>query len=760
MKNVLQHKRNRSQHSLSQQNKVKLSNVTFKREYECSSRTITFIDVNGENIEIFIQSKHELEAKIKEFNFSRPYFIDEKGREILINNIDNFFHLYAYNIIYNMKEYINIINETKFNEQYKCFPNDLKEESLYLDKFFFENKNYYKNHTKNYEYICFNMYDLNLIDIRSICCTSEKSRKIVEIFIKNKVGITTYLHVFFSQLRTRIRTIERFIPFIIFDYDKLLNLTKIKSLVDTINFSIVNLFVTYKEYNYFCSIIYKLITELNFDIDKIIISIIKSYMEYIKKYNMEYVPCIILDNYNPNYKQLYNALEALLKDFNFRIIFIYLLDNKLSNEVLVDYLREKKNEMHVYKYAKSLYYDINKLPTKYPKYYKCLLPTINNYIKINNCKNEEEAKNILIDEENYIEKEILKFYIDNINLMNLYINEISILIDKEINLNNDYERNIILNTPLNVFDIEIYDNYYIKIKYSGENVKNVVNKICCLSIIDLLPNLTNINMDNFIKDGILKRGVKELLIKKLPIFGKIEEVIDFNCILNYFKNNKDYRFNEEELKDKYKRLKILKELKIKYKTFIFSNKVMITQSQNGKDWHMGIIEKDVNDVNLCLIQVSVNKTIEQIQNILKYFDKKVIFIKRKIKEILNINIKSIHVLFIFLRQTQNLNTIVFCKKYNIPYIYYDLDTKNFIFENVEKIVSLKLNNITSYMNNCTKWEESLNYGKKDNTFNELGNEIDEEFEEEEEIKDMDNFEILDEKKFERIIANKNPPLFD
>ena len=210
-------------------------------------------------------------------------------------------------------------------------------------------------------------------------------------------------------MRTRIRTNERFIPFIIFNYDKLLNLTKIKSLVDNINFSIVNLFVTYKEYNDFCSIIYKLITEISFDIDKIIINIIKSYMEYVKKYNMNNVPCIIIDNYNPTYKQLYIALETLLKEFNFRIIFIFQLENKLSNEVLVDYLREKRNEMFEYKYARTIYYDINKLPTKYPKYYKCLIPTINNYIRINNCKSEEEAKNILFEEENYIEKEILNF---------------------------------------------------------------------------------------------------------------------------------------------------------------------------------------------------------------------------------------------------------------------------------------------------------------------------------------------------------------
>ena len=163
MKKVLQHKRNRSLRSLPQKNKVKLSDVTFRRECKCSpnSRMITFIDINGENIEIFIQSKHELKAKLEEFNFNRPYYIDEIGREILINNIDDFFHLNTYNKIYNMKEYINNINEDKFNEQYKCIPNILQEESLYLDKFFFENNYYYENHSKNYEYICFNMYDLN-----------------------------------------------------------------------------------------------------------------------------------------------------------------------------------------------------------------------------------------------------------------------------------------------------------------------------------------------------------------------------------------------------------------------------------------------------------------------------------------------------------------------------------------------------------------------------------------------------------------------
>ena len=169
-----------------------------------------------------------------------------------------------------------------------------------------------------------------------------KKIKIIEIFRKRKIGITTILSVLYSQLRARIRTKDRFIPFIVFDYDKLINTNKINSLLDLINTSIVNLCVHYDDYNDFCTLVYDEIRELIFDIDKIVVKIIELFIERIKNLKMSYVPCIIIDIFDPIYTELYNKLIKLQNKNNFRIIIVYQLENKLTNRILLDYLEEKK----------------------------------------------------------------------------------------------------------------------------------------------------------------------------------------------------------------------------------------------------------------------------------------------------------------------------------------------------------------------------------------------------------------------------------
>lgn len=175
--------------------------------------------------------------------------------------------------------------------------------------------------------------------------------------------------------------------------------------------------------------------------------------------------------------------------------------------------------------------------------------------------------------------------------------------------------------------------------------------------------------------------------------------------MNYFKTKKNYEFTSTEIDDKLKKLKNMKKLIEKYKNYAFNNIVMIIQEQNGKNWDFSIIIKDDinnNIINLFLVQVSINETIEEIKKIFQYFSKKKNFIIKKIKKILNIQINDIHILFIFLKQTQNQNTILFLKKYAIPYIYYDLDKIDFFNENDGIINHLQLNKITSFTENKGK----------------------------------------------------------
>ena len=137
MEKILNKKRN---HSLENFHKIsEISHIKYERKCKASpnSREITFIDVQGKNITIYINSKSQLKKELLRIKFNQPYYIDNQGREILINNIGNFFHLNNIDKIYNLKGYKNQIMEANFNEQYECIPNDIIKETLYLNIFFF-----------------------------------------------------------------------------------------------------------------------------------------------------------------------------------------------------------------------------------------------------------------------------------------------------------------------------------------------------------------------------------------------------------------------------------------------------------------------------------------------------------------------------------------------------------------------------------------------------------------------------------------------
>lgn len=191
MEKILNKKRHHSLENFHKESK--LSDIQYERKSKVSpnSRDITFIDVQGKDITIYINTKSELKKQLSKFKFNRPYYIDDQGKEILINNIGNFFHLSNIDKIYNLKGYKNEIMEENFNEQYECIPNKISKETLYLNKFFFKSY-YYKYHTKNYAYLAFEEYDIYFTDVREICSSTEKNKKIVEIFRKKKTGITTF----------------------------------------------------------------------------------------------------------------------------------------------------------------------------------------------------------------------------------------------------------------------------------------------------------------------------------------------------------------------------------------------------------------------------------------------------------------------------------------------------------------------------------------------------------------------------------------
>ena len=176
MSKILKRKRNRSQSDIARKKKSSIKGISYVKNSRCSptSRTFHLILNENEEISVYINSKNELEQELIKNDFQRPYYIDENGKEILINNIGTVFHSTNINTIYNMEEYKNIIDEKIFVEKFLSFPNELFKETLYINKFYFNNTNNYKYHTNDYQYICFINYDIYAYDLRDFCCTSEK----------------------------------------------------------------------------------------------------------------------------------------------------------------------------------------------------------------------------------------------------------------------------------------------------------------------------------------------------------------------------------------------------------------------------------------------------------------------------------------------------------------------------------------------------------------------------------------------------------
>ena len=751
----IQHKRIRS----TSKNLYKRSKMCFKKESNISpdNRDIIFKNVDGKDIILHINTIYELKNKLNEFNFLNPYYIKD-GKDIIIDNVSNFFHLTSVKEIYNL-EYHNFIDKTKFDLQYNSIPNDIKKENISLDKFFLFNTNFYIDHLVNYDYICFTKLGIDLSDLRGFASYSEEKLNVIEIFGKKKMGITTELSIFYSQLRTRKRTKEKFIPFFIVDFLRLFELKKLNVLIDLLNYYLLNLFVEYEKYNEFCVSIMSKIKKLGFKISEIILLIIKEYINYIKNEDMLYLPVIIIDNYTYKYdinNIFYNSLIQLQENYKFKIIIKYSLDNNFTNKKILEYLNEEKNESFKMKFY-NIIHSVRKLPCKYEKYFKLIIPSITNFIKIENCKNEDEVKYLIKQEEEDIKNEIFKFYNNDSQLMSLYLNEISLLINKTISFKNDFIQNLFLYIPLNILDIDILDYNHIQINYSCAISKKVIDNICSNTIIELIKKPIFMSLNNFIQDGLFEYGIEIILQKNNSIFGEINQTIEFDCILNTFKKKKDYNFSDEEIESKLK-LKSIQELKKKFNNFIFGNKILIKQKQNGKDWDFGLIQIIDDIINFCPIQVSINKKIKEIQEILRDFQNKNNFMKKKIKEILNIEIINTNILFILLKQFQNRKTLTFLEKYKIPYILFDLHLFCFLNDKEVKITNYIFNEETSFTINKKSWEDSIyeedniNYGKDDNPINV---EEDEEEEEEEEKEEEEKEEEEEEEEEEGIDKNKN-----
>ena len=121
-------------------------------------------------------------------------------------------------------------------------------------------------------------------------------------------------------------------------------------------------------------------------------------------------------------------------------------------------------------------------------------------------------------------------------------------------------------------------------------------------------------LSNFIQEGIVERAIIQLIKNGNSPFGEFKYIFKIDCFLNVFKK-KDYDFTKSEIEAKIKKLNHYKKLKNKYSKIGYKGDqiLIIPFNNNSKAWDLAfIIKNEKGKIELCLIQISINKTIKKI----------------------------------------------------------------------------------------------------------------------------------------------------
>ena len=636
-------------------------------------RFITF-KIEDESHKYYIKSANDLQIKIKELNYSIPYYIDDEKEKLLVSNqdINDFFHSTKLCILYNFK-YYTFFSEKIFEIQY----NETLKDIFNMKNFFYNNKFFYKYHLKSYTHLNFNGLNLNFTNLRDLV-KDGICLNVLEIFAKSGVGITTEIFYFFQQYRDKYNTIGRCIPFLIFNYRELKRVTTIKKYYLLLNFAIINAFVNFEDYRQYSLKLFQLINMNGIDnVENIIYEIINDMTEKFSNFN--YQPYIIIDRYSfeCDPENIFrNSLYEKVKKNKFKLFIIYSYLEKETNMVLYDYLTFQKPINYYFCFTDTLYSEIEKLPTKYPDIYSNLYPKITHFLMIQNSNNHDEARKILENRKAIIVNVLNEFY-KNEDIQNFYLNQALSISDKIMDLTDPKNKELFYNIPFELFDFKEIEGEKKKIvlllkeKICLEIIEEIANN-SILSILKL-PILNSLN--NYIKEGLVEKGIIQLMKKNISPFGNFDVTYEIDCFLNSLKNNKSYYFNSNAKRvKKIEKTKHFKRLQKEYaeKKYNGKSSLIIPFNNNSKDWNIGfIIENEQKERDLCLGQISVNKSIKKIKEMFTDFPNKIKFIKTKIKTIYGIEIDYLNVLFILSKQWQNANTLEFLKKYKIPFILFD-----------------------------------------------------------------------------------------
>ena len=648
-------------------------------------RIIIFVNEDGSEDMIKISSQQDFCDTIRIYKFEMPYYIKE-GKEIILSNSKDeelyFNSGYKYKI-YNYK-YYTFFSKNTFVAQINSYEDKL---SYNMKEIFFNKDDFVPIHLKSYTRLKFKNVLFNFYNFRDTVY-DHKALDVIELFVKSGIGITTHLFLFFLNYRKNIRPKERFIPFLIINYSKLKTSRSIAQCYLLLNFAIVTCFIDFEEYEKYSTKLYKIIKEKGINnIENIILEIIKDICNIYTEKDYFYRPSLIIDRYsfaqdkNEIFKsQLYNNCVQL----KYTLFIVYSMKEKKTNEILYKYLSNNNERNYMFSFTSTLYYGIEKLPSKFGEVYSKIYPKISNYLNIQNCECLNSAQKIIENEKNEI-NDILAHFYETKELKYFYINQIINIKNKIIDVNKN--KDLFLNIPFEIVDFGQIENenekIYLKIK--SAIAQKLFEEISNNSILLIIKNPLFNKLNNCIKSIIFTKVIIQLIRDNKTPFGKFPNIYEIDCFLNEFKNNKEYDFKEEKERiSKIQKTKYFQKLKAKYLDNSYDGKpiLIIPFISNAKEWDLGfIIDGENEKKELCIIQISINKLIQTIQMMMKNFENKSKYIITKIKELYGMNINNINILFILSKKHQNKDTIDFMKKYKIPFIYFNYKDDQFHFLN-------------------------------------------------------------------------------
>ena len=175
----------------------------------------------------------------------------------------------------------------------------------------------------------------------------------------------------------------------------------------------------------------------------------------------------------------------------------------------------------MWSYTDTLYSDIDKLPSNFQEIYSKVYPRIINYLRIHKCNNIDKAREILDEERDEANNDLNNFY-NSKEKKEFYICQLLNLREKIIDLKKN--KDLFLNTPLEIFDFYNVEKGKIIIDLKSSNISDMLENISNNSILKVIKSPLFDKLHNYTKGGLVEKAIIQIIKNNDSPFGKFENI--------------------------------------------------------------------------------------------------------------------------------------------------------------------------------------------------------------------------------------------